>query len=944
MKKLYKKELKALITTVFFIFVFSISFWIFPPLGHLINPVGQFWDQTKGPFEYPEYEVFRDPHLHGEQVTVYRDQYGVPHIYAEDYRDLFYVYGYLQASDRFFEMTLFKVLGYGRLSEVAGSLALPIDKYMRSLSFWKSAQEIIDIAEANKEKYERVYNELEEFCLGVNKWLDNNRHNLPIEFSILGLPIENWEMKDTALMAYIAGFMLSYITEDLSMEELRLTLGPFLNQYQAKYNVNLNDLFPLWNMTYPYETPIIPDNHSIFLSSEDHGIYSMNLLNTIHAMNNIGNLLLETLSESIFGLLLEPFLNPKDWGIGSNNWVINGSVSSTGKPILCGDPHLPLLAPSIWYEAHLVCIDEEYEELVDPRDSQNKYYYKKTYNTYGVAFPGTPITLIGHNEHCAWSETNIGSDSFVDFYLETLNPDGTQYNYSGEWVNLEIIDKPILVKGIVGYYYEPFTIKYTRHGPIITDVLSTFGDIPYLGGNVPEGYEHLSVKYIGYNNSDEYNQLISLDLLNRAENVSQIYEALKYFPNPPQNFVVADDLGNIGMICAGLFPIRAKYNGTNWVSKPEYDGRYIQPGDGTGQEWIGFILPEHLPYVINPINQSYLASANQRTIAAAIYNYSIGDSWAPGWRARSINRYLNTSNMDSPYYNKKISFEDMQNIQYSDYDIAVQEFIPIIINTYYSLSSAKKAGYSNDLKTAINLFTEWNNSENYKNQMNKYLIAPTIFNKWFDKLPENLWGDEWAAAECKGMYPSDQITEYWIKNKSENDPFFDDNSTNNIIENKTDVILNTLEETLEDLRNKYGDLGDLWAWGDHHKLALIGIPLVFSVIAGVEPESYPLHGSSRVLNNAPVFEMSLDDFLPIDFDIGQYVFSGPSWRQVIDFSKIEQSIGILPGGVSGNALNPHYDDQLQLWVEGNYKVLLFHSQLNDWLESEISATQEWYNI
>ena len=104
-----KKEIKNIIITIFFLGVFSSSIWILPALGDFFNPNGSFWNQTKGPFGYPEYEVFKDPHLHGEKVIVYRDEYGVPHIYAEDYRDLFYVFGYLQASDRFFEMSLFGV-------------------------------------------------------------------------------------------------------------------------------------------------------------------------------------------------------------------------------------------------------------------------------------------------------------------------------------------------------------------------------------------------------------------------------------------------------------------------------------------------------------------------------------------------------------------------------------------------------------------------------------------------------------------------------------------------------------------------------------------------------------------------------------------------------------------------------------------------------------------
>lgn len=928
--------------------VFSSSIWIFPPFGDIINPNGPFWNNTKGPFGYPEYEVFLDPHLHDE-VTVYRDEFGVPHIYAKDYRDLYYVFGYLQASDRYFEMTLLKLLGYGRLSEVAGSLTIDIDKYMKTISLWKSAEDLIEIATENKEKYKDPYNILEEFTLGANKWIKTHGHEMPVEFALLDLPIEEWSMLDTALVANLAGFMLSWVTEDLQMEELRLVLGPYLKAH-PEYGTSLNELFPTWNMTYPYETPIIPENTSIYLSGEDnsHGIYTPQLLNTINRLTNIEDSLLNSLGDSMLRVLFEPLFRRFEWGIGSNNWVINGSLSNTGKPILCGDPHLMLMAPSVWYEAHLVCTEEGTQTIENPQSPGTYVTYKRAVNSYGVAFPGVPTILIGHNEHCAWSETNVGSDAFIDYYAEELNSEESQYKYQGQWHDIEVIEKPIKVKLGDLYYEEPYNVRYTRHGPIITDIL---GDTILGGGSeaVTEEYDHISLRYIGYENNDEYNQLIAYVLLNRAENVYDIKQALEFYPNPPQNFVVADDSGNIGMISAGFFPVRGKYNEitSQWEVRPEYDGRYIQPGDGSGQEWRGFVPPEHIPHSINPKTQMYLASANQRTIASDIYNYSIGDSWAPGWRARSINRYLNTSNPDSPYHSRKISFEDMQNIQYSDYDIAAQEYLPVILDAYDGLTTDQKSAYSEEFKEAITELREWNNSDQYRYHMNKYLIAPTIFEKWMQLLPSNIWGDEWNEAyeaakfDTTGHYPHAQITEYWIMNKAEDDDFFDDQETDSV-ETKTDILLQTLEDAVEVLHEKYGPLDNDWIWGNHHQLALLSAPLFGSILAGNDPKSWPIHGSGRVLNNAPVINFEINQG-PIHFDAGEYVFGGPSWRQVIDFTNIkDRSVGVLPAGISGDPLNPHFTDQVDMWVDGNYKTLLFHEDTDQWIDDEISAIQEWY--
>jgi len=132
-------------------------------------------------------------------------------------------------------------------------------------------------------------------------------------------------------------------------------------------------------------------------------------------------------------------------------------------------------------------------------------------------------------------------------------------------------------------------------------------------------------------------------------------------------------------------------------------------------------------------------------------------------------------------------------------------------------------------------------------------------------------------------------------------------------------------------------------WGNHHKLALISAPLVLAVIAGQEPQSWPIGGSTRTLNMAFGMDLQLD-LGPIQFDASPYVFGGPSWRQIIDFSHIENSYGILPGGTSGNPLNPHYIDQVPYFVEGNYKNLIFHSEATNWIEGDIISTQRWGKV
>jgi len=929
MEKNEKKEIITVAGTIALIIMLSTSIWILPVIGNLINPNGNFWNQINAPDDHPEYQEVVVPGLSGENVTVLRDRFGVPHIYASDYKDLFFAYGYVQSQDRFFEMTLLKLVGWGRLSEVIGSLGVDIDKYLRTIGLGKSAHELIKVAEENKHIYPRTYKMLQYFTKGINTWLDNNRHNLPIEFNLLDLPVEYWSLNDSAVMANLAGLMLSWTMDDLSMEELRLIMGPYLKENENIYGVNaFDELYPDWDMSYPYEFPILPDSHSIYASSKNNnpytGIYTSDLLLTIHSLLNINKRF-----QDFLGMV-------ENDCVGSNNWVIDGTISTTGKPILCGDPHLMYMTPAIWYEAHLVCNITGYDEYSDPKTKES-YRFQRKINSYGVSFPGTPTILIGHNEHCAWSETNVGSDSFADFYKETLNADKTQYLFNDKWYDVDVIDSPIKVKLGDFYYYEPFEIHYTRHGPILsnllglTEISTTISELG-MPSFIPED---ITVKYIGNNVNANYNQLVAFDLLNRAQNVTGIKMALDAYPNPPQNFVCADDLGNIGMICAGLYPMRAK----NGIYSPEYSGRYIQPGNGTGEEWIGFVPPEHIPHCINPVGQAYLASANQRTIASSIYGYSIGHEWAPGWRGRSINRYLDTTDPSSPFFNKKISFEDMQNIQYSSYDVAAEVYIPEIINTYDGLSNPAKLKKSDEFKQVIEIFREWSNSDTYQYLMHQDLIAPTIFDKWMSLLPGKVWGDEWADAGMSGNYPHAQILQQYITEKPNDNPWFDNIATTSE-ETKQDIILDTLNDAITVLSQKYGSLIDNseeWIWGNHHKLATIGIPLIFNILLNREVDTLPIPGSSRCLNNAFGIELEMD-LGPLHISMDGLVLGGPSWRQVIDFSQIENSVGIYPGGQRENIASKHYMDQAPLWAAGNYKRMLYYPTAEEFVQGEIEST------
>ncbi|GAB4325675.1 MAG: penicillin acylase family protein [Promethearchaeota archaeon] len=944
-----KKTAVAAALTGALVVLASCSIWLLPPLGNLANPFGPFWRATSREHDYPARSVVRVPSLQGD-VTVVRDQFGVPHVYASDYRDLFFAYGYLQAQDRFFEMTLLKLVGWGRLSEVLGSYAVEIDEYLRTLALWRAAEDTIAIARENAATYPHQFSQLEAFCAGVNYWVDNHRYALPLEFSLLDLPVEHWTLEDSAVMANLGGLMLSYSTRDLAMEEVRLRLVPYLEQHGEVYGSDaFNRLFPGWNASLPNEIPIVPDNHSIYAAGPA----------AEYAVPDFGPDVLAVTVRTVAGAfrlvssLLFGFDPSGDAAaaLGSNNWVVGGNLSTTGKPILCGDPHLMLMTPSIWYEAHLVCDQPGVEVYADPKTGESMAF-SNSYDVYGVAFPGTPTILIGHNAHVAWSETNVGSDALVDYYYEVLSPDRDQYLYGGEWRDVEVVDRPIKVKWGEFYEERPFQVRFTRHGPLLTEaaagLVGTFESAAAEFGFATGSFANVSMKWIGLNNSALYNQLVAFDLLNRADNVTAAKFALDRYPNPPQNFVLADDSGNVGMVCAGLYPVRAKGGQVD----AEYTGRFVQPGDGSGEEWVGFVPPEHLPHVINPVGQDWLASSNQRTISSKIYNYSVGNDWNDNWRARSIARYLNVSDPASPFFGRKISPADLRVVQYSSYDVAAASYVPAILAAWDSLSEEQREarGLSGDadLVEAVRLLREWDAPGPYRHEMARHLVAPTIFDQWVALLDDAVWGDEWAQVGLgPGAYPAAEITEERVLFGDANDPWFDDVATAGVVEDRTDVLLGALREAVEAIRQKYGPLSQApqdWVWGSHHRFVPLGVPLLFDVASralgggGVAPSaSFPVHGSVRTLNLAPKVRFEFDAF-GLRVDLSDYVLVGPSWRQVVDLSNPSESYGVYPGGQSEDVASPHYLDQAFLWAEGQYKQLLFYSSPSSFPAGLVGST------
>src|ERR1051325_1111261 len=447
-----------------------------------------------------------------EAVEVLWDRWGVPHIYAGSTHDLYFAQGYVLASERLFQMDFTLRLGSGHLSELLGEVTLPLDRFIRTVGWNRAPDRLmagwddlsLEIAEA--------------FAGGARAWVERMPAR-PIEYDILqadpALP-EGAELIRWAVAASV--FMGWSLSSNWDAELLRELIADELG----------------WE-TMAALFPSIP-NHPAMVRP-----------------GKLGGSRRQTARELL--RQAPPFPS----GQGSNNWVVSGRRSATGKPLLANDPHILAQTPSIWFEMHLSAPG------IDVR---------------GVSLPFASGILLGHNDRIAWGATNVGGDT-QDLFLERLDEERTAALYQGMWEPLTVHREEIGVRGRT----EPVGVegRETRHGPLLDSYMVGVANPQVVEGGIPQDY---ALRWVGL---DEGASNGALHRLNTAANFEEFRAALEGWTSPGQNWVYADVDGNIGYQCTGLHPIRKRGDGTVPV-----------PGWTDDYEWDGFVPYEDMPWAYNP--------------------------------------------------------------------------------------------------------------------------------------------------------------------------------------------------------------------------------------------------------------------------------------------------------------------------------------------------------
>ena len=510
-----------------------------------------------------------------KEVIVERDNWGVPRIRAASLVDAVEAQGYVMAQDRLWQMDLMRRASRGQLSEIVGPLALKSDRQFRTFGFSRAAER--DFASMDKDSRALM----EAYAYGVNAFIVQHQNNLPLEFTLLKYEPRPWLPTDSLV---IAGYMYQTLTDTWERELDRAKVQERVGADRSKDLFAVDapmDHFVIGDPDVPNDgsqaSRVDPDD-----DDDDDDMPTDSILKAaapaVRTPETSADIT-SSLWPTIQGYLEETQSEIRK-GLGSNNWVVSGAHTATGRPLLANDTHLELSIPPIWYEIHLTA---------------------PNYNAKGFTLPGAPLIVIGHNDHIAWGFTNNGAD-VQDLYIETFNPaTPNEYRVNGKWTKAQVFDEVIHVKGQAD---EHLQVVVTRHGPVV----HSEGDKAYA-------LRWTALEPGGLGNT--YNWLST------ASNWHEFREVMKRVWGPGQNAVYADVEGNIGYVMAARVPIRKKGHGEIPV-----------PGDTDDYEWTGYISFDKLPQALNP-DSGLIVTANARVVGPNYKPY-LTDRWEEPYRTARI--------------------------------------------------------------------------------------------------------------------------------------------------------------------------------------------------------------------------------------------------------------------------------------------------------------------
>ncbi|MCC7161929.1 MAG: penicillin acylase family protein [Anaerolineae bacterium] len=769
-----------------------------------------------------------------DRVQVIRDKWGVPHIYARNETDVFCAQGFVHAQERLWHMELNRRLASGRVSEIVGDIAVGTDQLMRIIGLRRAAKNDWENAS------ERVANVLNAYARGVNAFLEMNPKKLPLEFTLLRFTPEPWHPMDSLvwikMMAWGQG--LNWDAELLRSAILE-RLGP--------------------------------DRTAKLLGSD------LSAANPV-IMNQTRIPGLERLAAAL--RQAQDFMNVSAPIGMSNNWVVDGTKTTTGLPLLANDPHLPLQMPSLWYEAHLIT---------------------PAWQAAGVTLPGVPLIVIGHNSDIAWGVTNAFVDA-QDLYIEKFDAqEPTRYRVGNDWESAQVAHEELRVKG--EKKPRPFDVTITRHGPVMdawwSNPAKRMGShgakAPPTQGQPAEELK-LALKWVGY----DVSRTIEAGLgIMSASNWQEFRAALNDWTEPALSFVYADRAGNIGYQLAGKTPIRK--NGKGATPVPGWTDEYA---------WTGHVPFDELPHTYNP--PEHLVVTANNAVVGKEYQHHLSLDTMNGFRAKRILDLLSQSDT--------LSADDFAVIQKDVYCIPAESFQKLTRAFYYAILMHPALGKRGlTAREALDELNAWDRQLSPDStagalyETTLYFAMKRLFSPWL--------GDLTATFIGLGFHPLlHPINSAYVDRaylialrilENEESEWMRDES--GAPATSVDILANALNDTIQWLETNVAFDMQKWQWGELHRARFqhaLGAVKPLNLIFNRGP--FPYGGDTSTVWQAA--------FVP-ELPIADSVAVSASWRQILDLSNWDNSRGVHPTGQSGHPASRHYDDQMPLWLAGKHHAL-----------------------
>lgn len=723
-----------------------------PALGALLNPGTGVWTDASGA-SLPVDQTITVPGLDTTATVGFEDN-GVAHIDAGSDADMFRAIGFVHATFRIFQMDLIRRQAAGKLSEVIGAQGVESDKFELDLGLLRAAER--DWEEMPEDSPAKAA--LVDYSAGINSAIDQmiEDDTLPMYFKVLDYEPQPWTPVDSLLVQRL-------MTQTLSLDMRPLT---FTYIEQAVGKATFDEWFPAtpWNQQYPFDPgpyeqlplqelpasdPAAPTPEAAASTSEQIGTDTA-VPETSNRTSIEQTALATAMADRTAGL---PSNAVHTFG-NSNVWVVSGSKTASGEPILASDPHLSMTMPSVWFQLSAT---------------------SPSYSMTGVTLPGVPVVLIGKNKHISWGIANSQHQSTF-FYLEKTDPSRPdQYYWNGAWQPMAKVNYTINVKGQSPVEH---VVRITTHGPIMTDQDVT-----------------ASMWWVGTLPSENLDSALELV---KADNFTQFREALRGWGTPAENFAYADDAGNIGIVNAGYSP------------QSESSSPYL-PMSGTGDSEVTGSVPfDALPVTYNP-PEGFAAASNQREVTAD-YPYFWGrgyDFFDQGWRQAEIVSHLQDAT--------DLTVADTTALQLSLVDGVARAFAPTVIaamegqqlspTEQTALAQLKSWDYNLSVDSAAATiwlrFVRLYEYEVFHPNWEYYDIpAPPR-----DEISPSKTGGGYAMESMRGM----------LVTLSQNDPgneLFSPPGTPD--RTAIDAVRTAFSETIEDLAGKNGPDPETWAYGNAH--------------------------------------------------------------------------------------------------------------------------------